>query len=160
MLKTALDDLPMPPSAKLLGWRLLDARPWEGWLKVGFDGGTEFCNPAGFIQGGILSAMLDDAMGPAVFVTSEGRFYTTTISLTVNFIAPARPGPLVVEAQVIQIGKSVAFMEGKLIANDGTVLATASTTARLIEAAKALAAAAGALGEEVPLPAARSVAWR
>jgi hypothetical protein len=43
-----------------------------------------------------------------------------------------------VEAQVIQIGKSIAFMEGKLIANDGTVLATASTTARLVEAARAV----------------------
>ena len=138
MLKTVLDDIPAPPSARLLGWRLLDARPWDGWLKVGFDGRTDFCNPAGFIQGGILSVMLDDSMGPAVFVTSDGRFYATTISLTVNFIAPARPGPLIVEAQVIQIGKSIAFMEGKLIANDGTVLATASTTARLIEAARAL----------------------
>lgn len=138
MLKTALDDIVMPPSAKLLGWRLLDARPWDGWLKVGFDGKKEFCNPAGFIQGGILSAMLDDSMGPAVFVTSEGRCYATTISLTVNFLAPARPGPLTVEAQVIQIGKSVAFMEGKLIGAGGTVVATASTTARLVEAAKAL----------------------
>jgi uncharacterized protein (TIGR00369 family) len=138
MIKTVLDDFPTPPSAKLLGWRLLDARPWDGWLKVAFDGKAEFCNPAGFIQGGILTAMLDDSMGPAVFVTSEGRFYTTTISLTVNFIAPARPGPLTAEAQVIQIGKSIAFMEGKLIAGDGTVLATASTTARLIETAKAL----------------------
>jgi len=138
VLKTVLDDIPAAPSAKLLGWRLLDARPWEGWLKVGFDGRTKFCNPAGFIQGGILSAMLDDSMGPAVFVTSDGRFYAATISLTVNFIAPARPGPLIAEAQVIQIGKSIAFMEGKLIANDGTVLATASTTARLVEAARAL----------------------
>ncbi len=153
MIKTVLDDFPVPPSATLLGWRLLDARPWEGWIKVGFDGRHEFCNPAGFIQGGILSAMLDDSMGPAVFVTSEGRFYTTTISLTVNFIAPAKPGPLTAEAQVIQIGSSVAFMEGKLIADNGTVLATASTTARLIEATRALA-------REMPLSAARSAAWR
>jgi uncharacterized protein (TIGR00369 family) len=158
MLKTALDDIPASASAKLLGWRLLGARPWDGWLKVGFDGRPEFCNPAGFIQGGILSAMLDDSMGPAVFVTSDGRFYATTISLTVNFIAPARPGPLIVEAQVIQIGKSIAFMEGKLIANDGTVLATASTTARLIEAAKALAK--GPLRGEAALSAAKSAVWR
>ena len=151
MLKTALDDIVMPPSARLLGWRLLDSRPWDGWLKVGFDGRAEFCNPAGFIQGGILSAMLDDTMGPAVFVTSEGRFYTTTISLTVNFIAPAEPGPLIVEAQVIQIDNNIAFMEGRLIADDGVVLATASTTARLIEAARALR-------RDSPLRAARSVA--
>jgi uncharacterized protein (TIGR00369 family) len=138
VLKTVLDDIPASPSARLLGWRLLDARPWDGWLKVAFDGKPEFCNPAGFIQGGILSAMLDDSMGPAVFVTSDGRFYATTISLTVNFIAPARPGPLIAEAQVIQIGKSIAFMEGKLMDQDGTVFATASTTARLVEAARAL----------------------
>jgi uncharacterized protein (TIGR00369 family) len=138
MLKTALDDIPAPPSAKLLGWRLLDARPDRGWLQVGFDGRPEFCNPAGFIQGGILSAMLDDTMGPAALMTSNGKFYTATISLTVNFLAPAKPGPLIVEAQVIQLGKSIAFMEGKLMADNGTVLATASTTARLIEAAKVL----------------------
>jgi acyl-coenzyme A thioesterase PaaI-like protein len=71
-------------------------------------------------------------------MTSNGRFYTTTISLTVNFLAPAKPGHLIVEAQVIQIGKSIAFMEGKLMSDNGAVLATASTTARLIEASKVL----------------------
>jgi uncharacterized protein (TIGR00369 family) len=92
MIRTALDQMPPPPSAKLLGWHLLDARPSEGWLKVGFDGKKEFCNPAGFVQGGILTAMLDDTMGPAVMVMTEGKFYTTTISLTVNFMASAKPG--------------------------------------------------------------------
>jgi uncharacterized protein (TIGR00369 family) len=69
---------------------------------------------------------------------SEEQFYTTTISLTVNFLAPAKPGPLVVEARVTQLGRSIAFMEGRLTAEDGTVLATASTTARVLEAARAL----------------------
>jgi uncharacterized protein (TIGR00369 family) len=117
---------------------LLDARPDRGWLAVGFDGRPEFCNPAGFVQGGILTAMLDDTMGPAAFMTSGGKFYTTTISLTVNFLAPAKPGPLTAEAQVLQLGKSIAFMEGKLLDQHGAVLAIATTTARLIEAAKAL----------------------
>jgi uncharacterized protein (TIGR00369 family) len=138
MIRTALDDVPLPPSAKLLGFRLLDARPKDGWLRIGFDGKPEFCNPAGFVQGGLLSAMLDDSMGPAAFVMSEGKYYTTTISLTVNFLAPAKPGPLTVEARVTQLGKTVAFMEGRLMAEDGTVLATATTVARLLEAARAL----------------------
>jgi acyl-coenzyme A thioesterase PaaI-like protein len=68
-----------------------------------------------------------------------------------DFIAPAKPGPLIVEAQVIQIGNSIAFMEGKVIAQNGAVLATASTTARLIEAARALR-------RDMPLPSAQSVA--
>ncbi len=138
MIATALDRLEAPPSSKLLGWHLLDARPDEGWIRIGFDGKREFCNPAGFIQGGILGAMLDDTMGPAVFVMTEGRLYTATITMTVNFLAPAKPGPIIGEAAVTQLGKTVAFVEGRLMAGDGTVLATSSASARLVETARAI----------------------
>src|SRR6266568_896849 len=138
MLATALDRLETPPSSKLLGWHLLDARPEQGWIRIGFDGRREFCNPAGFIQGGILGAMLDDTMGPAVFVMTEGRLYTATITMTVNFLAPAKPGPITGEANVTQLGKTIAFVEGRLMAANGAVLATATSSARLVEAAKAI----------------------
>jgi uncharacterized protein (TIGR00369 family) len=141
MIATALDRLTPPPSSRLLGWHVLDARPAQGWIRIGFDGKRDFCNPAGFVQGGILSAMLDDTMGPAVFVMTEGRLYTATISLTVNFLAPARPGPITGEANVTQLGRTVAFVEGRLTAEDGTLLATATTSARLVETAKAIAPA-------------------
>ena len=138
MVKTALDNFRRPPCAELLGWQLLDARPEEGWIRIRFEGRPEFCNPAGFIQGGMLSAMLDDTMGPAVLVMSEGRLYTTTISMTVNFLAPARPGPIIGEASVTQLGKTIAFVEAKLMAEDGAVLATATASERLLEAARAV----------------------
>jgi uncharacterized protein (TIGR00369 family) len=138
MIATALDRLATPPCAKLLGWHLLDARPDEGWVRIGFEGRAEFCNPAGFIQGGMLSAMLDDTMGPAVFVKTDGRLYTATITMTVNFLVPAKPGPIIGEAHVTQLGKTVAFVGGRLMAEDGAVLATASTSARLVETAKAV----------------------
>ena len=138
MIATALDHLVAPPSSRLLGWHLIAARPGDGWVRIGFDGKKDFCNPAGFVQGGILSAMLDDSMGPAVFVMTEGRLYTATVTMTVNFLAPARPGPITGEATVIQLGKTIAFVEGRLTDRDGTLLATATTSARLVEAAKAI----------------------
>jgi uncharacterized protein (TIGR00369 family) len=138
MVKTALDDIKMPPVAKLLGWQVLDAKPAEGWLKLRFEGKPDFCNPAGFIQGGILTAMLDDTMGPAVLVMTEGKSYTTTVSLTVNFLASAKPGPIIGEATVTQLGKTIAFVEGKLTAEDGTLLATATAVERLLDASKAI----------------------
>ena len=138
MIATALDTIPMLPVAKLLGWRVADARPQDGWIRIVFDGKPDFCNPAGFIQGGMLSAMLDDTMGPAVFVMTEGRLFTTTITMTVNFLAPAKPGPITGEATVTQLGKTIAFVEGRLTAEDGTLLATASSSIRLVEAARAL----------------------
>jgi uncharacterized protein (TIGR00369 family) len=138
MIATALDTLVAPPSSILLGWHIIDARPGDGWVRIGFEGKKDFCNPAGFIQGGILSAMLDDTMGPAVFVMTEGRLYTATVTMTVNFLAPAKPGPITGEATVTQLGKTIAFVEGRLTDKDGTLLATASTSARLVETAKAI----------------------
>jgi uncharacterized protein (TIGR00369 family) len=138
MTRSALDNIVAPPCAKLLGWRLLDVRPEDGWIRVGFDGKPAFCNPAGVIQGGLLSAMLDDTMGPAVFAMTQGRLYPATISMTVNFIAPAKPGPIIGEAIVRQLGKTIALIEGHLLAHDNTLLVTSSANARLIEAAAAL----------------------
>ena len=64
----------------------------RGWVKIAFEGRPEFRNPAGYIQGGFLAAMLDDVMGPAAFIHSEGRMFSTTIDMAVSFMAPARPG--------------------------------------------------------------------
>jgi Thioesterase superfamily len=58
--------------------------------------------------------------------------------MTVNFLAPARPGPITGEATVTQLGKTIAFVEGRLMTGDDTVLATATTSVRLVEVAKAI----------------------
>jgi uncharacterized protein (TIGR00369 family) len=136
---TALDGLSPPPVARLLGWHILDARPETGWIRIGFQGRDEFLNPAGFIQGGILAAMLDDTMGPAVFAMTEGALYTATIDMNVSYLAPARVGLIIGEGQVVQLGKTVAFLEARLIDEAGAIIARATSTARLVPAAKALA---------------------
>ena len=135
---TALDTLSRPPSAELLRWWVLDARPAEGWIRLGFEARREFTNPAGFIQGGFLAAMLDDTMGPAVFVMTDGALYTVSIDMNVSFLSPARPGPLFSEGRVIQLGKSVGFIEATLSDGAGTVIARATSSAKLVPSAKAL----------------------
>jgi acyl-coenzyme A thioesterase PaaI-like protein len=69
---------------------------------------------------------------------TEGRLYTVTITMTVNFLAPAKVGPIVGEASVTQIGKTIAFMEARLTAQDGVPLATSTASARLVETARAI----------------------
>lgn len=138
MPETIMDQFAMPPCAKLLGWHMIEADPEAGRVRIGFEGRPEFCNPAGFIQGGLLSAMLDDTMGPAVLVHSNGAVYAPTISMTVNFLAPARVGRFIGEARVSQLGKTIAFIEATLTDETGTVVATATATARVVETAKAV----------------------
>ncbi|HEY4112690.1 MAG TPA: PaaI family thioesterase [Rhizomicrobium sp.] len=132
MPDTIFDKFPRPPAASLLGWTLLDQDPQKGWIKLAFDGRPEFRNPAGFIQGGILAAMLDDTMGPAALIMSGGRLYTATIDLNVSFLAPAKPGPLISEGQVIHLGKSIAFSEARISDENGTLLARATSSARVV----------------------------
>jgi uncharacterized protein (TIGR00369 family) len=129
---TVFDRFPKPPCAALLGWTLLEHDAAKGWVRIAFEGRPEFLNPAGFIQGGMLTAMLDDTMGPAVHLMTEGRFYTVTIGLTVSFLAPAKPGRLIGEGQVVQLGKSIAFVDANLANGDGMLVARASAQTRLI----------------------------
>jgi uncharacterized protein (TIGR00369 family) len=138
MIATALDRLPAPPCAQLLGWKVLDARPGEGWIRIGFEGRPEFRNPAGFIQGGFLAAMLDDTMGPAVFAATDGALYTASIDMNVSFLKPAKVGALFGEGQVVQLGKTVAFIEARLTDAAGDLVARATSSARLVAAEKAL----------------------
>jgi uncharacterized protein (TIGR00369 family) len=138
MTATALDKISISQCSQLLGWHILDVRPNDGWVRIGFDGKPAFCNPAGLVQGGILCAMLDDTMGPAVFAKTDGRLYTATISTTINYLAPGKAGPMIGEANVIRLGTTVAFVEGRLMDASGLLLATATTNARLVESNKAL----------------------
>jgi uncharacterized protein (TIGR00369 family) len=93
---------------------------------------SDFCNPAGFIQGGFLAAMLDDTMGPAILVKSDGTVFTPTIDLHVSFLAPARPGNFVGEGKVVQLGKTIAFVEGALFDDHGILVAKATASARVV----------------------------
>jgi uncharacterized protein (TIGR00369 family) len=138
MIATALDRLPRPPCAELLGWKVLDARPDEGWIRIGFEARPEFRNPAGFIQGGFLAAMLDDTMGPAVFAATDGALYTATIDMNVSYLKPAKVGALFGEGQVVQLGKTVAFIEARLIDAAGDLVARATSSARLVASEKAI----------------------
>jgi uncharacterized protein (TIGR00369 family) len=129
---TVFDRFPKPPCAKLLGWTLLEHDAARGWARIGFEARPEFLNPAGFVQGGILAAMLDDAMGPPALLMSDGELYTATIDLNVSFLAPARPGRFVGEGQVVRMGKTVAFLEARLTDSEGTLVAKATSSARLV----------------------------
>ncbi len=137
---TVFDRFPMPPCAQLLGWTLLEHDSEKGWAKTSFEGRAEFLNTAGYIQGGLLAAMLDDTMGPAVFLMTQGRFYTVTIAMNLNYLAPAKPGRLIGEVRVVQLGKTVAFMEGSLTDDRGTLIARATSQARLIPTERLAAA--------------------
>jgi uncharacterized protein (TIGR00369 family) len=120
-----------PPSAVLLGWELVSIDPDEGTIEVAFTARDQFLNPFGVIQGGLLAAMLDDTMGPALVATLGRGQFAPTADLHVQFLRPARPGRLTGRGRIVRRGKDLAFLAGELYDEFGQVVATATATAQI-----------------------------
>jgi uncharacterized protein (TIGR00369 family) len=123
-----------PPVAKLLGFRLIEIDPDRGTIEVAFTATEQFLNPAGTVQGGMLAAMLDDTLGPALVATLGDGEWAPTTDLHVQFLRPAAPGELRGRGRVVRRGKDVAFLAGELRDGDGELVATATATAAIREA--------------------------
>jgi uncharacterized protein (TIGR00369 family) len=122
---------PLPAAAVTLGWELVSISPEDGTIEVAFAASEAFLNPAGFIQGGFLAAMLDDTLGPALVAgLSPGDFAPTT-DLHVQFLRPARLGRLLGRGRVVRRGRDVAFLAGELADENGVVVAVATATAQI-----------------------------
>lgn len=138
-IPTVLDRFPIPPCATLLGLDIIEVCPGDGVVKIVFTAQPAFCNAAGNVQGGFLSAMLDDCMGPAILISSNAQVFPSTIDLHVQFLAPAKPGTLIGTGRVVQIGKTIGFVEAELADVAGTTLARGRASVRLTALPKTVA---------------------
>jgi uncharacterized protein (TIGR00369 family) len=128
----ARGEIPGPPCAKTLGWKLLEGAPGSGRVRIEFQASKDFANPMGNVQGGFLAAMLDDTMGPALVTTLEPNEFAPTLELKVNFLRPAKPGVLIGTGWVVHRGGTVIFVQGELHTAAGELVATATATARVV----------------------------
>src|SRR5260370_34368867 len=101
-----------PPAAALLGWELGSVDPEAGTIEVAFTATEQFLNPIGVIQGGLLAAMLDDTLGPALVATLGPGPFAPTTDLHVQFLRPARPARLAGRGRVGRRGRGTPFRAG------------------------------------------------
>lgn len=120
-----------PPAAQLLGWKLLDLDQARGTITLELQAQPAFLNPIGVIQGGLLTAMLDEALGGAVAAMLPPNQFAPTVELKVNFIRPAQVGPLIAQGRVVHRGLSLVFLQAELHTRAGLLIATASATAQI-----------------------------
>ena len=121
-----------PPSARLLNWRFVSLE--AGLLRCVFEPTEAFLNPAGLVQGGILTAMLDEAMSPVVAATSREAVFAQTLEMKTSFLRGARLGVIFGEGWVLHRGRNIAFLEGRLLDSDRNIIAAATATAQIIAA--------------------------
>lgn len=114
-------------TAKLLGLRL--ATGPDG-ARVTMQVGADHTNRHGMMHGGLIATVLDTAMGATAswLRGAGGAIPFSTITMTVNFVAPMPMGQIIAEGRVIGGGFKTVFVEARAHSDTGTLVAQATGT--------------------------------
>jgi uncharacterized protein (TIGR00369 family) len=123
------DAPPAPHIWHTLGYRGVEQS--EGSTVIEWDATPEYCfhAPSGpIVHGGMVTTLLDTAMGGACWSLLEGAESFLTADLRVEFMRAARPGVLRAEGRVVRRNRRVAFCAAELYDADGELLAASRCT--------------------------------
>jgi uncharacterized protein (TIGR00369 family) len=122
-------DLPSPHIWLTLGYRAV--RQGEGESVIEWEATPDYCfhAPSGpIVHGGMVTTLLDTAMGGACWSLLEEDESFLTADLRVEFLRSARPGTLRSEGRVVQRNRRVAFCSADLYDGEDTLLASSRCT--------------------------------
>jgi uncharacterized protein (TIGR00369 family) len=103
----------------------------EGTATVAWTATEDYCFPSGsgpVVQGGLVTAVMDAAMGGACWSVLDADQAFLTADLRVEFLRAARPGELRAVGTVVRRTRRVVFCAAELLDPDGVVLASARCT--------------------------------
>ena len=121
-------DLPPPPIAQLLGFRLVEVEPGHAVFEV--VPGEHHYNPIGVVHGGLAMTLLDSAMGCCVQTRMPAGGGYTTLEAKTNLVRAItdKTGRLRATGKLVHLGSRIATAEGRLEDAAGKLYAHASTT--------------------------------
>jgi uncharacterized protein (TIGR00369 family) len=99
-----------------------------GEAEVALDLAPHHTNNRGVAHGGVVSAVLDSAMGAAVISAIPKEWWCATTGLSILFVAGPREGALIATGKVVRRARSVAFAHGEVREASGRLIATAQGT--------------------------------
>lgn len=121
-----------PPAMNTLGGKIVAFDEGSGIVEMHFTAAPTLCHSGDIVQGGFLAGMLDAAMAHAVFGVLKEFVIVATLEIKVSYLEIARAGPIVARGWVRRMGKTISFLEAELYDSENTLLAKASSTARII----------------------------
>ena len=89
----------------------------------------ELLNPFGAAHGGVVSALIDHALGAVCFPVIIRGSWPATQEFKLNFLAPARPGRMTAVAEIVSMSKRTAIVRIDVNNNDRLVCAAQGTVA-------------------------------
>jgi uncharacterized protein (TIGR00369 family) len=92
-------------------------------------------NPIGSVHGGVITAILDSAMGCSLHSLLDAGVGYTTLELKVNFLKAVniKTGLLKAVGKVIHVGSRSALVEAQLLDESGKIYAHAVSTCMILK---------------------------
>lgn len=119
--------VPPPPIAVLMNMDIVSVE--HGTVVFGGTPDASHYNPIGMVHGGFAATLLDTVCGCAVHSTLPAGKAYTSIEIKVSYLRPLHAGTrLVATGTVTKPGSRVAFADATLATEDGTLVATASSS--------------------------------
>jgi len=107
-------------------------------VRMGFQ--ADQANSRGEVHGGSIATLLDCTLAAAARAHDPAAYGVATIDLTLHYVA-AGTGDLIATARCERRGRSISFVRGEVRAEDGTLVAMATGSFKLIARSTASAIA-------------------
>jgi uncharacterized protein (TIGR00369 family) len=128
MQKMVAGDLPPPPIAETLGFRLVEATPGRAVFEC--EPAEFHYNPIGVVHAGLALTLMDSAMGLAFVTTLDEPLGWTTLEVKANFTRalPVDAGVVRCVGSVVHPGRRVATTEARVEDSGGRLCAHGTST--------------------------------
>ena len=112
--------------------RILTETLGKGTARLSLPVEPHLTNSLRTVHGGVIMSLLDVALCPAARTLHPESVGVITINLSTSFIGAGSGDKLFAEARVLKDGRSMSFVEGEAQNADGSIVAKAIGTVRVL----------------------------
>ena len=113
--------------------RILTETLGEGTAQLSLPVEPHLTNSLGTVHGGVIMSLLDVALCTAARTLHPESLGVITINMSTSFIDGGKGAKLLCDARVLKDGKSMSFVEAEAKNDDGTIVAKAIGTVRVLK---------------------------
>ncbi len=109
-------------------WEPLYSQVLEDRVQLGLIADAPHTNSRGFVHGGLIAALSDNAMGLSCGIVLKAQPGLVTVNLVTDFVSTARTGQWILfDTEVIKTGRTLCFAQC-LVTADGKLVARTNAT--------------------------------
>jgi uncharacterized protein (TIGR00369 family) len=124
-----------PPTNRTLGMDFVAIEPGKS-LTSEFRFDPRFSGPLGIMQGGILSAAIDDTFGPLTYLAAQAPVMTIEMSTTYLRPFTAKDEVVRIHAEIVSKTKTLMVLKAEVRTREGKLVATSTTHSLIADEAR------------------------